>query len=523
MRKVAVFVENLAKVFFVVSLIYVFSVISVYAVFHDMVTDMTYAPNLIRKFGLSNPILMLIGVIVVVASVFVLDKIKNQIHVKNHSVVLLLAIILFFIVKVFVSLELLFLTEWDAGYMFGVANAIEAGEVRNDVYFSMFPFNIFLIWYDRICIKIGSVFNPNGIMPGLMTEVILNCLWVAITSYLVFDIIVKLTKSLRVAWVGWIVFVLFVGTSPWTCIPYTDSLTFIFPTLIFWLYLKFQDNRRPIWKWMLLAFVAYMGYRMKGPALLVFLSILLTELLELMKQKPESVKRVIGALCGMFAVILLLSKVCIPFLFEHSSIVYDKDHELGMEYVVMSGLSPWDHGTINAADYSLAESTDDKDERVSLMIQRIKERLNDYGFIGWVHHQSVKTDIIFNDGTFAWGQEGNFYRQLFPERDWFSPRLRNLFYSTGDNFIIYSTYAHFLWLTVLLFTIFAVFYKTSEKKYDRVMVVLIMSLAAEFTFAEMAEARARFLYTYAPLYVIAATLGVYALYRIWKKKEDESV
>lgn len=514
-------IEKLTKFAYIVFGMIVLFTLLVYRTVVDVAAKMTEDQNLIRQYVLPNPVLLLLGLAITAGLMFLLYRFRNHIRFTEKQYVVFLLTGLFLVAKIWISWEILFKTDWDAGWMFSVAKCLNNGEPQSTPYLSMFPFNLITVEYLRLCIKIGTFLNPNGIEPGLITVMVLNCVQVAITALLVFDFVQNIVNSRRLAWVTWICYILFIGTSPWVCIPYTDSMTFMIPTLVLWLYVKLQEKKCTIGIWAMMAFFAYWGYRIKGVALLVFLSILLTQLLHVMREHSIDVKRTILSVASMALVILVSSKVLIPGLIKHTTVPYNPNHNLGLEYLICVGLNPWSHGTFNATDYDMAYAYPDKEERHEEIMRAIQKRLDDYGASGLLEHQLVKSVIIFDDGTFAWSQEGGFYKELFPEYDWFSPRLRNIFYEMGDHFGAYISMAQLIWLTVLVLSLGLVLFKPQEKYHD-VVLALTMSIAAMFVFVELMEARARYLYTFSPLYLIAGVIGAYVLYlRIFNKRTTD--
>ncbi len=517
----AKFIESLAQGFYLLVGILVLGIVLIYKSVCDVASKMTQAQNLIRTYILPNVALLLIGLVLTFAAMYLLHRYKDRIKIPESNKLIFIATGIFLVVKIWVSWEILFKTEWDAGWMFSVAKCLNNGEEQTTPYLSMFPFNLITVEYLRLCIKIGTFFNPNGIEPGLITVMVLNCVQVAITALLVFDLVKHVLNSTRMAWITWICYIVFIGTSPWVCIPYTDSMTFMIPTLVLWLYMKLQEKKCTVGIWTMIALFAYWGYRIKGVALLVFLSILLTQLLHMMREHSIDVKRTLLSVASMALVILVSSKVLIPGLIKHTTVPYNPNHNLGLEYLLCVGLNPWTHGTFTGTDFDMAYAHPDKEERHEEIMRLIHERLDDYGASGLLEHQMVKTVIIYDDGTFAWSQEGGFYKELFPEHDWFSPRLRNIFYEMGDHFGAYISMAQLIWLTVFLLSLGLVFYKPQEKYHD-VVLALTMSIAAMFVFVELTEARARYLYTFSPLYLIAGVIGSYVLYqRIFSKKTTD--
>ena len=154
-------------------------------------------------------------------------------------------------------------------------------------------------------------------------------------------------------------------------------------------------------------------------------------------------------------------------------------------------------------------------ERKEENIVVIKERLKEYGIVGLLKHQIKKTLVTYNDGTFAWSQEGNFYWRVNEEKSKIERFFRNIYYETGSNHSIFKYIVQGAWLTILVMQSLNTFIK--RKDMDNNVRVILLSLIGLFIFESIFEARARYLYTYVPIFIISGMIGLNG-FMDWMKK-----
>ena len=123
---------------------------------------------------------------------------------------------------------------------------------------------------------------------------------------------------------------------------------------------------------------------------------------------------------------------------------------------------------------------------------------------------SKKMLTNYNDGTFAWSVEGEFYNDMREDVDTvFAPKLKNLYYDYGTDYQVFALTVQLAWITIIVFifirTLFAVREKDNE---DYLYKIMILSLVGLTIFELLFEARARYLYTYVPIYIIVAMYGM---------------
>ena len=136
-------------------------------------------------------------------------------------------------------------------------------------------------------------------------------------------------------------------------------------------------------------------------------------------------------------------------------------------------------------------------------IKSFKKRLFGKSFIGHKLQVTNKTLMAFNDGSFAWGQYGNFFKQIKIEREKFN-FLQNIYYSLGVYYRKYITFVTFIWLSILIFIPFIVF-----KKSEKIEYYIIINLVGIYIFLILFESYSRYLYSYVGLFSIISLLSIY--------------
>lgn len=140
-----------------------------------------------------------------------------------------------------------------------------------------------------------------------------------------------------------------------------------------------------------------------------------------------------------------------------------------------------------------------------------------------VRHLSRKEIVNYGDGTFAWGMEGEFFDGI---PSWANNRVSSLMHEIlfpeGKLFMTVTSCQQLIWITILAMCMFAA--KTKKKEavephQENVENVIFLSLIGLTLFELIFEARARYLFCYAPVFVLTAVLGVRNLFYCVQAKE----
>ena len=195
----------------------------------------------------------------------------------------------------------------------------------------------------------------------------------------------------------------------------------------------------------------------------------------------------------------------------------DREQNIGMLHFVMMGLNQETNGVYSDADVVFSSVIRSSEERKQAQIGEIKRRLDSMSADDMLSHLKKKTLTNYADGTFAWGCEGGFYQEWIEDKDErLSPFLKSLIDTQGEWYSVTQSGFQSIWLILLLGCVLCgVADWNQENDIWRVMMLSLVGL----TVVELIlEARARYLYIYAPFYVMLGTMGVWRMLDRMKRR-----
>ena len=419
---------------------------------------------------------------------------------------MLLVNLLFFAGLVFCSYHYYFKTGWDAQTVEGTANLIAMGkyEEAQNRYFSFYPNNVFLTFLFSVVIKLGYAV---GVSNYYFVIIVFQCLLFGAAGYLVYCCAEKLLNSTWAVGV-WALYALFVGMSPWVVIPYSDATGVFFPILIFYIYLCIRSGRYIRCNLVLLTLVSYVGYRIKPQILIMLIGIGIVEILEFVKSdacvRKIWQRRLLWPVLG-----ILLGMGVVTAGVKATRLQIDEELVFSIPHYLMMGLNEEFNGVINLEDQDFSMSYATVEERTRANLQVATERVREMGVPGLLKLWTRKTLTNFSDGTFAWWEEGEFYSQEMYEGNYYLRSLLSRFYYRhGGGFEGFVNYMQALWMGILFLATMA----SLKGKHHGAENALMLSIVGLFLFETVFEARARYLFIYAPVFVLLAGLGAH---RIW--------
>ena len=447
------------------------------------------------KLYISNYNVFLLGI----GIISVLLGFKLSRHFKyNRKTVLALSAFLFFI-QLFLIFHYYFYTDWDVQEL--LKNAIALSDKNfselNNFYFSRYPNNILLtVFFSKIFTLFNGLLGQDFAYVFLLViQSILNIL----SGVLILKVTLLLTKSEKYAFFSYWLYLLILWLSPWVVIPYSDSMGLIFPKMHY------------ILKSVLLSAIGIIGYSVKPQIAIMIIAIIMVSLLtQKIEMKP------------LIATIIAIFVVSFPMFFAinriNSTAGFDLDYEWEMTYhhFIKMGLNSETDGGYLANDVGSSISIENKEERVIYNKQIIAQRIKDYGVTGLIKHQAKKTLNNYNDGTFGWGLEGSFFEKIFPNDSYVAKITRSFYYSSGKLHLIFQGIVQSIWLSILFLVLGNVL--IGREKMTREFLVLMTSLIGIFLFESIFESRSRYLYTFVPIYIVAATVGFQQMIQNFKKR-----
>ena len=165
--------------------------------------------------------------------------------------------------------------------------------------------------------------------------------------------------------------------------------------------------------------------------------------------------------------------------------------------------------------FRVSLSTLDEAEKRSLQLEEIGKRLDEMGAAGIARHIARKTLINYGDGMMGWGGEGNFVReQIADKHPAISPKLKSFITpGTRENGAL-AIGMQAIWLAMLCgLPLCAAAYRRMRNDEPQAGMMLMMTLAvAGLTLFEwIFEARARYLFTFLPVYALLGACGIWHL------------
>lgn len=434
----------------------------------------------------------------------------------RHMPLLLAVSLVCMLMQVYMASRYYFYTDWDVETIVECAlSGITGMDIsRHANYFSMYQNNLVLVtlfgWVAQFAASIGLAEQ------AYFALIVFQCLISWGTGALLCCLVRHIAESDFAAAVACLLYSLLIGLSPWVTIPYSDSVALFFPTAILTVYLLMK--REGAWGFLrlfLLAFLSYFGYRIKPQVIFVPIAIALVKGMgSLFRGFACSVKDTAKRMAAL-AIGLAVSALLCNAMAADVDIEIDHNKTFGPAHFLMMGMNTETFGAYYQRDVSSSWWMETKEERDAQNLRIAAERIRGMGPVGFAQQLIRKTLTNYNDGTFCWGYEGIFFREILPEPDdTLSPLLRDLYYGPqnghtgeyGRYFSLWQNMVQAVWMLVLALTLGCALLKRDER-----LCIIMLSLMALTAFEALFEARARYLYAYVPLYITLAACGLEAL------------
>lgn len=431
-------------------------------------------------------------------------KLKIQLERRN----LLLASMVFLGVQLLVAWQIYFKTGWDCGKLVQMAQEIAYNyrDIGDDLYFSMYPNNVLLVAVFAVVLRFTKFL---GFHADYFPLVMIGCLLVNLAGFFMADCIRKLTNKHWIALAAWNLYVILVGLSPWISIPYSDTYSILFPILGIWLYInKTEKNQYLVWG--LIGFSGLIGYFIKPTVIFVFLILVVLEICHFFfKFRRLEIKTTLKRAtvwCIVMGVSVLLAVGVNDIARYKMGCTPNENKKFTPMHYLMMGLNYKTGGTYDQWDVNFSAAAPSVEARNEQAYYQIRYRLSQMGVKGLGAHLSRKLLTNFNDGTFAWGREGEFYWNMQEKNTGLSTALRNYYYESGSAYPVFQVITQAMWILVLCLMVCLMI--PGKGNPDRTTAAVVLSVLAIICFVMLFEARARYLYLYSPVFILAAALGL---------------
>lgn len=475
---------------------------------------------------LPNPVMMLCGTLFILCLFFVCktpegQRNPEQIPWQPKRTPLLITGATFFVIQMYIIYNYCFETGWDVQILLDSARTLANGHrpFQNIWYYSIYPNNIFLTVIFAVILWIAKPLHLGAY--DFLAIVTVQSLLCVLTGFMLYQLIVRRWRRHDLAWLGMVLYLLLVGLSPWTSIPYSDAWGILIPIATLWAYYCPILVNRKFLRWFLIAFLAYLGFKIKPQVIFVFLSIAVIEVVAALLRREKTTVRellrrkgLIGACAGLASAFLFVGIIIAAKPVPHRA----KDR-FGAAHFLMMGMNQRSFGGYCDDDVVFSYQFKTPKERNRAEFKETRRRIHEMGLAGCGQLICEKTLINYYDGTFSWGKEGSFLKTVFPEpNQHLAPFLRNLYYNQtiqGTYYPYWCTGATAVWFGVLVLMFLA-----AVGRQDRFTAALMISILLLTLYETLFEARARYLYAYIPFYILLALQGISNIERVTTKKHS---
>ena len=462
-------------------------------------------------------IIFLIFIIVTMVKIlFIKAKLKEnkfvKIMSKHINLIIGIMFIALFIGQVTILKNIYFETSWDAEHIINTAkNFAKTGIFENNnyydiyPYFSVYPNNLFLAGIFSMIGKIVVHFNIEKLYEVL---IYIGIILIYLSGIIMLKTIDNISNKKALKFIGAVLFIVFIGLSPWFLVPYSDTYSLIFPISVLYNYTKKQKRW---YNYLCIGLFSYAGYLIKPTGIIILIAIAIIEIYKALfnfknKEKiKEYSKNILFLLCGVLIVFALNFGIKKTINYE-----VNKDNSFSLWHYLMMGLSQDTTGCFNSGDVTESLAIDTYENRIDKNKAKFIDRAKELSGKKATTFYLKKLLVNYNDGTFAWGKEGWFYKTLKENDSNLSKKLKSFYYNDGENFKIFTSIMQTIWvMIIILIVITSILTKIDNKKS-----VIFLSIIGLTLFTLLFEARARYLYLYSTYYIILAVIGVEIINKI---------
>ena len=437
-------------------------------------------------------------------------------HVRPRRIYLLLASMALLAMQIETVHSYYFYTNWDVQQVTGAAQAMATGEPTAGFrwYFDNYPNNLFITRLFALVFWLSGPIFGTEVHYFLLLVVQCVASWLA--GLMLFQIAKHMWQSNTCALFAWVLYCLLVAVSPWWSIPYSDVWGLVVIVSVIWLSTAAPTERRGL-VIVLVAALSVVGYYIKPQTVFVlFSAVILMICTNDLKARTlrTYIRPACHALLGVAAGLIIVYASTVG-----SGMRMHSEKNMGAAHYLMIGANQQTLGMYSDSDLDFSRSFSDNSQRRKAQLRKVAERYDAMGAWKSATFWSRKTLMNFSDGTFSWGHEGNFFREIPPRQGVVASSARKVYYAPslgGSLNVAYSVAATAVWFAVLLLSVFAVvpiFRRKSGKSAadSRVAAALMLSVVCIVLFHALFECRARYLFCQTPVFILLAVQGAASL------------
>ncbi|OAE02329.1 hypothetical protein [Arthrobacter sp. OY3WO11] len=431
---------------------------------------------------------------------------------------------LLFTVQMRVAYAVRLPADWDAYAIYGTASSLALGATESvGDYFQINPNNLLLTLlvaaYYELVLSLGFSDLP-------MASAFLNALVLFAGTVLTYCA-ARMLGGRKIAAFTLLPASIFLVVSPWAGVLYSDTVGVLFTASILCLLLaarRSPKNAVRIPLWIATGAVAAVGYGIKPTVLICLIAAGITAICLLPRRRNPAVLVVaLIVVGGSFALSNhLITKAqqrssAVNFDFETNPNGMNPGHFLKVGSRSTEGPHGPFYGAYNEEDYASTVAIVGEEEKLRAGLNEYTERVSEMGPLGYLSFLTHKLAWVTGDGSFfSWG-EGRMNGDTFLSQDPKDRAIQDLFGNTRPHFQWLLSIWQGTWFVVLALVAVPLALRVPRLLRPEVTAMRI-ALLGLILFLLFFEARARFLYLYAPYFIVLASLSMQSIFewRWWR-------
>lgn len=467
---------------------------------------------------LPNIALFAVAVLVMIAVCLLASTLKKAELTGKANIAASLVLVLLFTGVYFVNeriaREIAYKCSWDIMVVSTSASYVALGTpLGYNFYFSIYTNNIPITYILKKLYAVAMEMKDYP-YPSVRDFIWIqtNCVLLSVGGFFGCLTIKKLTKQIAPTIVYFLLYLALIGLSPWKIAPYTDTYGLAFPAMSVYFYLCYREAQTDIAKYlaMVLALVSAMaGGLVKPSVYIIVAAIFVVELICCIQDYKKRWKFILAGIIltmGMF--------------YAKGAYTEHMIEELGLEFNDELGAS-WQHyfrmgqnaettGSYSGDDTAIfGEFQTSRKERNKVLWERGLARVKEKGVMGNVSFWLTKMTMVFNDGSFGWGNEAGI-QEHFPDgltkNDKTTAFWRNIYWPEMIYLDRYHTFCQFVWIFSLI-GISGFCFLAAGKRED--YLILAVCFLGIYFYQLLFEARARYLIVFLPLLAVLSVSGIW--------------
>lgn len=344
-----------------------------------------------RSYDYLNPLVLIVGSIVYLLLLVKLYKVIVKLDNKKKKIIVGILLGLQFILLLISTFVISSIPQVDLIHILTEINSLnDTGSILNNVYYSVYPNNRFLLIILYRLQKIIPI--SNQILFSLLSTICISVM--SLFTYKTVNKVWDLNKGLLSLFICVLSPIFYLYVSYY----YTDVLMLPFASILIYLIVKTKDEKNlksNVLYGSLIGIIAIIGYKIRAVAIFIlvayFVYLIFTKKTLIVLKKFSPI--IIGA---------ILTITCIGTIENKFFTNVNVDKEFPMTHWIMMGVNEKSYGYYSQDDYNLSSSASNVSERTDLNIKEIKNRLSDLGPFGTVKLLVVKLVSVWGKGDYSY-------------------------------------------------------------------------------------------------------------------------